>query len=157
MATANRAYTSEYTFNRAPERQPERVREETSSEASAGASAAKKKARQTAVMTAPVLRALIIGTVALGILLIGIVVVNAQTADLQYSINQMRNENRTIQSEIDMLNMQISSNTGIEKLETFATDQIGMRYPQEGESILIYSGVSHDDSLADMIKAKAYE
>ena len=108
-------------------------------------------------MTAPVLRALIIGTVALGILLIGIVVVNAQTADLQYSINQMRNENRAIQSEIDMLNMQISSNTGIEKLETFATDQIGMRYPQEGESILIYSGVSHDDSLADMIKAKAYE
>ena len=156
MATANRAYTSEYTFNRAPERQPERVRR-TRQRPQQAPQRQKKEARQTAVMTAPVLRALIIGTVALGILLIGIVVVNAQTADLQYSINQMRNENRTIQSEIDMLNMQISSNTGIEKLETFATDQIGMRYPQEGESILIYSGVSHDDSLADMIKAKAYE
>ena len=156
MATANRAYTSEYTFNRAPERQPERVRR-TRQRPQQAPQRQKKKARQTAVMTAPVLRALIIGTVALGILLIGIVVVNAQTADLQYSINQMRNENRTIQSEIDMLNMQISSNTGIEKLETFATDQIGMRYPQGGESILIYSGVSHDDSLADMIKAKAYE
>ena len=156
MATANRAYTSEYTFNRAPERQPERVRR-TRQRPQQAPQRQKKKARQTAVMTAPVLRALIIGTVALGILLIGIVVVNAQTADLQYSINQMRNENRTIQSEIDMLNMQISSNTGIEKLETFATDQIGMRDPQEGESILIYSGVSHDDSLADMIKAKAYE
>ena len=28
--------------------------------------------------------------------------------------------------------MQISSNTGM--LETFATDQIGMRYPQEGKA-----------------------
>lgn len=133
MATANRAYTSEYTFNRAPERQPERVRR-TRQRPQQAPQRQKKKARQTAVMTAPVLRALIIGTVALGILLIGIVVVNAQTADLQYSINQMRNENRTIQSEIDMLNMQISSNTGIEKLETFATDQIGMRYPRKGKA-----------------------
>ncbi len=116
-----------------------------------------RPARQAAIMTAPVLRALIIATIALGILLIGIVVVNAQAANLQYSINQMRNDNRTVQSEIDMLNMQISGSMGIEKLETFATDEIGMRYPQEGESILVYSGQNHDDSLAAIIKEKAYE
>ena len=107
MATARKAYTSEfYAYNYAPERQPERVRR-TRQRPEVNTESREKKNKREQAYTAAVLRSLIVAVVAVGILFIGIVVVNAQAAKLQYSINQLRSENSTIQTEIDMLTIKL--------------------------------------------------
>ena len=161
MATARRAYTAEYSYNSIPQQQPERVRrtrQRPQPEIQPQSKPQKRQEGRSAqtVMTPAVLKALIVVTVALGVMLIGIVVVNAQAAKLQYSINQIRDENRTIQTEMDVLTMDIDGSTGIQRLETFATEELQMRYPQENESIVITGGTTHEDSLAAAIMAKAY-
>lgn len=113
MATARKAYTSEfYAYNYAPERQPERVRR-TRQRPEVNTESREKKNKREQAYTAAVLRSLIVAVVAVGILFIGIVVVNAQAAKLQYSINQLRSENSTIQTEIDMLTIKLDGSKTI--------------------------------------------
>ena len=78
MATARKAYTSEfYAYNHAPERQPDRVRR-TRQRPEVNTESREKKNKREQAYTAAVLRSLIVAVVAVGILFIGIVVVNAQ-------------------------------------------------------------------------------
>ncbi|MEE0797355.1 MAG: hypothetical protein UIJ88_05930 [Anaerovoracaceae bacterium] len=158
MATARRAYTSEYTPDfaaaRMPQPQPERVRRTRQRPEQAQRPSGKPE--RDVIMTPAVLRALIVASVVMGLLLICMVLVSAHAAELQYSINQVRNENSAIQSEIDMLSMEIDSGTGIETLETFATGELDMHYPSDNESIVLSDVEPYDGSLADLIKQKAY-
>lgn len=161
MATARKAYTSEiYAYNyapaRQPERQPERVRR-TRQRPEINTDSRQKKAGREQAYTAAVLRSLIVAVIAVGILFIGIVVVNAHAAKLQYSINQLRSENSTIQTEIDMLTIKLDGSNTINQLETYATDELGMYYPQGNECIHLSSLDPVEGSLADLIKQKAYE
>ena len=158
MATARRAYTSEYTTDfaaaRMPQPQPERVRRTRQRPEQAQRPSGKPE--RDVIMTPAVLRALIVASVVMGLLLICMVLVSAHAAELQYSINQVRNENSAIQSEIDMLSMEIDSGTGIETLETFATGELDMHYPSDNESIVLSDVEPYDGSLAGLIKQKAY-
>ena len=157
MATARKAYTSEfYAYNYAPERQPERVRR-TRQRPEVNTESREQKNKREQAYTAAVLRSLIVAVVAVGILFIGIVVVNAQAAKLQYSINQLRSENSTIQTEIDMLTIKLDGSKTINQLESYATEELGMYYPQGSECIHLSAIEPTDGSLADVIKQKAYE
>ena len=151
MATARKAYTSEfYAYNHAPERQPDRVRR-TRQRPEVNTESREKKNKREQAYTAAVLRSLIVAVVA------GIVVVNAQAAKLQYSINQLRSENSMIQTEIDMLTIKLDGSKTINQLESYATEELGMYYPQGSECVHLSAIEPTDGSLADIIKQKAYE
>ena len=154
MATARRAYTAEYQFNLKPEAQPERVRR---TRQRPQVHTPEPKYEQTTILTPANLRTLIIAVVMVGILLIGTVVVNAQTAKLQYNINQLKNQNAILETEVSMLEFKIEKETSVEKLEDVALDKLGMHYPTSNQSVHIATLTQGEDSLSDIIKTKAYE
>lgn len=156
MATARRAYTSEYYYNAAPQTQPERVKR-TRKRPEINTERQQEKKPQSGTLSSANLRVLIFAVLAIGIMLIGIVVVNAQAAKLQYSINQLRNENNIIENENDMMRIKMDTNTGINQLETYAVEELGMHYPQGSECVHLSSVAESDGSLADLIRQKAYE
>lgn len=153
METARRSYRTEYQFGYAPSEQPERVRR-TRQRPEAGR---KEERRQEVFLTPANLRTLIIAVVLIGVLFIGMVVVNAQAAKFQYSINQLRNQNDLLENEISALNIRIERETGIENLEKYATEKLKMFYPQGSECIHVSSLEQGEGSLAQLIKEKAYE
>lgn len=153
MATARRAYTSEYSFNFVPEVQPERVRR-TRQRPEVNT---KEQPKQGQGLTPAALRTLIVAVVAIGIMLMGIVVVNAQAAKLQYSINQLRNQNSIMETEITMLSLELDTARGISQLETYASDKLKMHYPQGSECVHLSAVESPGKSLANTIRQKAYE
>ena len=154
MATARRAYTAEYSYRYAPEAQPERVRR-TRERPQAPQTGGKRQTTQT--LSPASLRAMISAVVIIGAILIGIVLVNAQAAKLQYSINQLKNENSIMETEINMMNVKIESSTGISQLEKYAVNELGMHYPQGNECIHLSSVKAPEEILAALIREKAYE
>ena len=153
MATARRAYTSEYQYGFAPEVRPERVRRTRQRPEVNN----KPKQEQEVILTPANLRILIMAVVLIGALFIGMVVVNAQAAKYQYNINQLRNQNNILENDINVLNMKIERETGIGNLEQYATEDLGMIYPKGDQCIHVSSLESGEGSLADLIKQKAYE
>ena len=155
METARKTYTAEdYNYNYAPEIQRERIkrtrkRPETDKNL--------KKQQQEKAYKAAVLRSLIVAVIAVGVLLIGMIVVNAHAAKLQYSINQLRSENGILKTEIDMLTIKLDSSNTINQLETYATDELGMYYPQGSECIHLSTIEPSEESLTELIRQKAYE
>ena len=155
MATARRAFTSEYNFGFAPEQQPERDKR-TRQRPQTQPEIKKSPARQSGTISVDTFRTLIVGVLAIGIILIGMVIVNAHTASLQYSVNQLENQNAILQSEVDMLEVKIGSNTSINQLEEYAMTQFGMHYPDGNECIHLAAVEAPDGNFADLIRQKAY-
>lgn len=155
MATARRAYTSEYTFNFAPEVQPERVRR--TRQRPEKQVEQPKRAPQSGTLSQDTLRALIVGVLAMGVILIAMVIVNAHTASLQYDVNQLESQNEILQSEVDMLEVKIGSNTSINQLEEYAAANLAMHYPEGNECIHLATVELPKGNLADIIREKAYE
>lgn len=154
MATARRAYTSEYTFNFAPEVQPERVRR--TRQRPERQVEQPKRAPQSGTLSQDTLRALIVGVLAMGVILIAMVIVNAHTASLQYDVNQLESQNAILQSEVDMLEVKIGSNTSINQLEEYAAANLAMHYPEGNECIHLATVELPKGNLADIIREKAY-
>ena len=154
MATARKAYTSEYQFNFAPDAQPERVRR---TRQRPQVHTPEPKREQVTILTPANLRTLIVAVVMVGILLIGTIVVNAHTAKLQYNINQLKNQNAILETEVSMLEFKIEKETSVEKLEAFALGKLGMHYPNSNQSVHVATLDMGDESLSNLIKAKAYE
>ena len=155
MATARRAYTSEYSFNHVPNTQPERVKR-TRQRPQAQPETQVRPSQQKGTVSADTLRALIMGVIAIGILFVGLVIVNAHTASLQYDVNQLERQNAILQTEIDLLEVKIGSNTSINQLEVYATENLAMHYPEGKECIHLSDVKLPEDSLADVIRKKAY-
>lgn len=95
--------------------------------------------------------------VIVGILLIGLLVVNAYAASIQCSINDLTRENLSIEDEIDTLNMKIDSSTSIEQIESYAMDKLNMSYPKSNQCIYIEEDAALMDNFASMLRQKAYE
>lgn len=155
MATARRAYTSEYSFNYAPKTQPERVKR-TRQRPQAQPETQVRPSQQSGTISADTLRALIAGVLVMGALLIGLVIVNAHAASLQYEVNQLESQNAILQTEIDMLEVKVGSNTSINQLEDYATKNLSMHYPAGSECIHLATVELPETSLADVIRQKAY-
>lgn len=152
--TARKRFTSEYAYNYIPEEQPQRVRRTRQRPLDVPQTAPKTKPGSD-VLSRETLRLLVLATIAIGIILIGTVIINAHTSKLQYSINQLEKQNEIIQTEINLLNVKIGSNTSIQELETYATGELSMHYPEGNECIHLAS-MEAPSGLADMIKQKAY-
>lgn len=152
MADARRAYTSEYNFSY-PAFEPEKVRRTRKRPEQEKPVEIKKKEE---FLNAKNLRTILISVCIIGMMLVGIVLVNAQAAKLQYSINQLKNQNDILESEISMLNVKMDSNTSIEQLEKIGTKELGMFYPMGSSRVDLASVVTSDTSLAELIKQKAY-
>ena len=145
MATARRAYTAEYQYGFTPEVQPERVRRTRQRPEVNG----QQEQRQETI--------LIIAVVLIGAMFICMVVVNAQAAKFQYSINQLRSQNTLLENEIGSLNIKIERETGIQNLEKYATEKLNMFYPQGEQCVHVSTLSTSESSLAELIKQKAYE
>ena len=155
MATARRAYTSEYSFNFTPEVRPERVRR-TRQRPERPVEKQVRRAPESGTLSQDTLRVLIAGVLAIGVILIAMVIVNAHTASLQYDVNQLESHNAILQSEVDMLEVKIGSNTSINQLEEYAATNLAMHYPEGNECIHLSSVDLPEGNLADIIRQKAY-
>ena len=155
MATARRAYTSEYSFNFTPEVRPERVRR-TRQRPERPVEKQVRRAPESGTLSQDTLRVLIAGVLAIGVILIAMVIVNAHTASLQYDVNQLESQNAILQSEVDMLEVKIGSNTSINQLEEYAATNLAMHYPEGNECIHLSSVDLPEENLADIIRQKAY-
>ena len=155
MATARRAYTSEYSFNFTPEVRPERVRR-TRQRPERPVEKQERRAPESGTLSQDTLRVLIAGVLAIGVILIAMVIVNAHTASLQYEVNQLENQNAILQSEVDMLEVKIGSNTSINQLEEYAATNLAMHYPEGNECIHLSAVELPEGNLADIIRQKAY-
>jgi cell division protein FtsL len=103
------------------------------------------------------LRQLIAIAVIVGVLLIGLLVINAYAASLQCSINDLTKANIALEDEIDTLNMKIYTSTSIEQIESYAMDELKMRYPTSSQCIYIGEDSVLMDNFAASIRKRAYE
>jgi len=71
-------------------------------------------------------------------------------------VNQLENQNTILQTEIDMMEVKIGSNTSINQLEEYAAVQLGMHYPESNECIHLATIEAPEEGLADLIRQKAY-
>lgn len=95
--------------------------------------------------------------VIVGVLLIGLLVINAYAASIQCSINDLTKDNLSIEDEIDTLNMKIDSSTSIEQIESYAMDKLNMSYPKSNQCIYIEEDAVLMDNFASVLRQKAYE
>lgn len=103
------------------------------------------------------LRQLISLAVIVGVLLIGLLVINAYAASIQCSINELTKANLLIEDEIDTLNMKIDSSTSIEQIESYAMDKLNMSYPKSNQCIYIEEDAVLMDNFSSVLRQKAYE
>ena len=122
-----------------------------------------KPAAETAVqhsgqgLTIQELRHLIVIAAMVGVLLIGMLVVNAYAVSIQCSINELTKANMALEDEIDTLNMKIDSSTSIEQIETYAMKELKMVYPKSSQCIYIAEDAVLMDNFASVIRQKAYQ
>lgn len=108
-------------------------------------------------LTGKELRLLMAVAVFVGMLLIGVLVLNAYAVNIQCNINKLMKENMTMENEIDTLNMKIDSSTSIEQIESYAMDELKMSYPKSNQCIYLTKDAQVADNFSSMIKEKAYE
>ena len=111
---------------------------------------------QKRLISLPVLMRSVLMLVIAGILLVGTVWMSAKATQIKYSINRTNSEIRLLENEINTLNIKIQSSNGIEYVEEYAIDKLGMRYPKSSQCIYIDEGTAVRDDLADIIREKAY-
>ena len=108
-------------------------------------------------MTIQELRQMIVMAVVVGVLLIGMLVVNAYAVSIQCSINELTKANMALEDEIDTLHMKIDSSTSIEQIETHAMKELKMVYPKSSQCIYISEDTVLMDNFASVIRQKAYQ
>lgn len=91
-----------------------------------------------------------------GILLVGTVWMSAKATAIKYSINRTNNEIRLLENEINTLDIKIQSSNGIEYVEEYALDKLGMSYPKDSQCIYIEEGAAVREDLVAIIREKAY-
>lgn len=170
MAAVERAYTSEYYYvapsnyaeeftRQLPSRRKQYVQEEVvreKSQVNKGMEVLPQTRKGNLISQAGLLRATII-LIVLGALLIGSVWMTAKAADVKYSINKINKESMLLEDEIDLLKIKIESANGIEAVEAYAINEMGMKYPRADQCIYIEKGAVVRDNLVNLIKQKAYE
>ena len=103
------------------------------------------------------LRQLITTALGLGILLIGILILNAYAASIQVTINTLTKENITLENEIDALNAQIDGSSSIEQIESYAMDKLNMTYPKSEQCIYIEKDAVLENGFAQKLRENAYK
>lgn len=101
-------------------------------------------------------RKIIFNVLAVGILCIIMVVLTAYSAELKCDNNGLISENEALQGEIDTLKIKIKSANNIEHIEAFASEKLGMVYPEHGECVYLDQESAPDANFAMSLKQQAY-
>lgn len=86
-----------------------------------------------------------------------IVLMSAFAANLKRENNQIQSSNEYLQAEIDSLSNQVGDSTNISKIETAATETLGMVHPDSQNCIKIEKNKTTKTDLAATIKEEAYD
>ncbi len=141
-------YSSAYPKRKGEEGRIRRTRERPKQE---------DKTRQTpAGLTVTELRQMVAITVAVAVLLMGILILNAYAANIQCSINALTKKNMALEDEIDRLSMQIDESTSIEQIESYAMKELHMTYPRSSQAIYIPKDKKLMDNFSKILRQKAY-
>lgn len=116
-----------------------------------------RKEAAAQVLTIRELRQLIGAAIFVAVLLIVILLLNAYAANVQHSINALTRDNLRLEDEIDALNMKIDQSSSIEMIESYAMDELNMRYPKSSQCIYIDENMELMDNFSQIIRQKAYE
>ena len=95
--------------------------------------------------------------VLVGMICILLVVLSAYSAELKMTNNQLDQNNRILQDEIDTLDVKIKAANSLEHIETVATSKLGMVYANENECIYLSKTAAPKRNLASIIKENAYK
>ena len=91
-----------------------------------------------------------------GMVLIGVIIVNAFSATVNYNINDVTRQNEVLQGEIETLSVEINSAKNIEAIENKATGDLGMVTPSAGKSVYLEDKDVPNKNLAKALKKNAY-
>ncbi len=168
MRAAERAYTSEYSYVAPSAYAREYAQQYPAGEIGAPGRDSKKKPQpsggikllpgkeQTRLFSGVVLMRSVLILAITGILLVGTVWMSAKATAIKYSINRTNNEIRLLENEINTLDIKIQSSNGIEYVEEYALDKLGMSYPKDSQCIYIEEGAAVREDLVAIIREKAY-
>lgn len=95
--------------------------------------------RKKAHMTAKDKKKVILLLIVAGMVCIGIIIAGAYAASINYTNNQLRNDNAALQGEVESLQIEMQSANNIATIESKATKELGMVYP-EGSQLVVLSG-----------------
>lgn len=95
-------------------------------------------------------------TLVLGILCIGLIVTTAYAASIKYDTNRLLKENKTLEAEIENLDVEIYSVNNIEAIEQKATKKQGMVYPSSKQIIYLTEDEKPDTGFAKTLRKQAY-
>ncbi|MDO4544592.1 MAG: cell division protein FtsL [Bacillota bacterium] len=93
---------------------------------------------------------------AVGIVMIGLIIVTAYSANVRYNINTVIKENQALMGEIENLQVKVYSANNVDYIEGKATGELGMTYPETASRVYITMEDIPEDGFADMLKEKAY-
>ncbi len=86
---------------------------------------------------------------AIGICCIVIIFLQACASSINYSINTLNQEINVLEGDIDNLHVQLNSASGLDYVEEYATEQLGMIYPDSGQYV-------YTDELASSSEIDSY-
>lgn len=90
-----------------------------------------------------------------GIICVGMIVASAYGAAVNYSNNQLRDENIALQGEVESLQIEIQSANNIASIEKKALAQ-GMIYPEGSQFVVVSSQEKPEDGFASLLKKQAF-
>ena len=169
MTAAERAYTSDYSYippstyardfaQQLPKTGTDnRDRAYGKNSRKAGKIELLPEKKAASPISRPVLLRSVLMLIIAGVLLVGTVWMSAKATEIKYSINRTNNEIRLLENEINTLNIKIQSSNGIESVEEYAINKLGMKYPKSNQCIYIEEGAAVREDLAAVIKEKAYK
>ena len=91
-----------------------------------------------------------------GMVFIGVIIVNAFSATVNYNINDIQKQNAALQGEIETLSVEINSAKNIEAIEDKATGELGMVAPSAEKSVYLEDKDVPTKNLAKALKKNAY-
>ena len=108
------------------------------------------------LVTTPVLIRSAAILILIGVLLISSVWMGAKATAIKYSMNSLTKENVQLRDEITVLGIDIEGAVSFESVATYATDSLGMIYPNKNQCFFIGEDQTVDENLVNIIREKAY-
>ena len=93
---------------------------------------------------------------AAGLAMIMLIIITAYSANIRYDVNSMIKENSVLMGEIENLQVKLYSANNIDYIESKATGELQMIYPEEKNRVYISGDDIPEQGFADIIKEKAY-
>jgi len=88
---------------------------------------------------------------------LGLIVSAAYGAAINYSNNQMKNENKALSGEVDSLKVEIQSANNVASIEKKAKSKLGMVYPKGKHYVVVTGKEKPDSDFASLLREEAFD